>query len=361
MKKEILGLIFVVVLLVIGATAVLGFWAFVKLEGNEVGVQQDWGGVKENLMLPGTHIYNNFVMDVHKYNIGTQKITFDDSQTNPEAEYPRILLDIGENGGQKAWIAMSVNYHLNPDKAITLHKQGIGKSYESVVLKREIVDVVNEIARPRTALEIYSGAGFVKFKNDVENVLKENHILKDRGLEIENTIIYKVYLDPQYEAEIAGKQVAGQQVLRKIEETKAAQEEAKRIFAMSQAEVEKARQFAEAQKITQVTAAQAQAEQIVLAAEADKKKIVLEAEAQRESNLAKADGELAIGKARAEVKKLESISLYEGEGGGRRAQVEIANAQAEKARGMLQGVVVVNDKTILNVGKALGLNVGETQ
>ncbi len=322
----------------------LGFFAFIKLEGNEVGVQQDWGGVRNELMLPGTHIYNNFLLDVHKYNIGTQKITFDDTNSNPEAEYPRIVLDIGENGGQKAWIAMSVNYHLNPEKAITLHKQGIGNTYESVVLKREIVDVVNEIARPRTALAIYSGEGFVTFKNDVETSLKENHILKDRGLEVENTIIYKVYLDPQYEAEIAGKQIAGQQKLRKVEETLAAQEEAKRIFAMSQAEVERARQVAEAAKITEVTAAEAKA-----------RKTVLDAEAERDSNLARASGELAVGKARAEVKQLESASLYAGEAGARRAEVEIKTKQAEMMKEMLNHITVLPEKTFAQIGKSGGV------
>jgi len=321
-----------------------GFFGAVKLEGNEVGVVQNWAGVKNELLLPGMHFYNNFVDDVHTYNIGTQKITFDDAATNPEAEYPRILLDIGENGGQKAWIAMSVNYHLNPDKAVTIHKQGIGKTYESVVLKREIIDVVNEIARPRTALNIYSGEGFVKFKNDIEDSLKSNLVLVDRGLVIENTIIYKVYLDPQYEQEIAGKQIAMQQKLRKVEETLAAQEEAKRIFAMSQAKVEEARQTAEASKITQVTDAEAKA-----------RKTVLDAEAERDSNLARASGELAVGKARAEVKKLESVSLYDGESGGRRAEVEVAKYKADMMAQLVNRITVLPEKTFAQIGQAGGV------
>ena len=323
---------------------ICGLFGAVKLEGNEVGVVQNWGGVKNDLLLPGMHFYNNFVDDVHTYNIGTQKITFDDVNTNNESEYPRILLDIGENGGQKAWIAMSVNYHLNPEKAVTIHKQGIGKTYESVVLKREIIDVVNEIARPRTALNIYSGEGFVKFKNDIEDSLKSNHVLVDRGLVIENTIIYKVYLDPQYEQEIAGKQIAMQQKLRKVEETLAAQEEAKRIFAMSQAKVEEARQTAEASKITQVTDAEAKA-----------RKTVLDAEAERDSNLARASGELAVGKARAEVKKLESVSLYDGESGGRRAEVEIKKYQADMMANLLNKLTVLPEKTFASIGQAGGI------
>lgn len=331
----------------------LGFIGFIKFEGSEVGVVQDWGGIQDKLMLPGTHIYNNFILDIHRYNIGTQKITFDDVKSNPEAEWPRIILDVGENGGQKAWVAMSVNYHLNPDKAITIHKQGIGKTYETVVLKREIIDVVNEIARPRTALSLYSGEGFVKFKNDVQDALMTNHVLKDRGLEVENTIIYKVYLDPAYEAEIAGKQIAGQQKLRKIEETLAAQEEAKRIFAESQASVEKTRQQAEAAKIQMIKAAEATKEQAVLAAEAEKQKRVLEAEGNRDANLANASGVLALGKAEAEVLQLKRDAMYAGESGARRASVEIADLTSKRLEGMFKGVSIVPEKTILSAASSV--------
>lgn len=352
MKKEnefTLGkLIFAGIAILVTLFILTRFIAVIKLEGNQIGVVQDWSGVKEQVMLPGTHFYNNFFNDIYSYDIGTQKITFDQKDQNPESEYPRILLDIGENGGQKAWIAMSVNYHVSADKIVTLHKQGIGKTYESVVLKREIIDVVNEIARPRNALSIYSGEGFVKFKNDIEDSLKTNHVLKDRGLEVENIIIYKVYLDPQYEQEIAGKQIAIQQKLRKVEETLAAQEEAKRIFAMSQAEVEKARQEAEAAKIREVTNAEAQA-----------KKVILAAEAERDSNLARASGELAVGKARAEVKKLESISLYEGEAGERRANVDIKRAQAETMKELTGHISILPEKTFAQLGSLVGLVAGE--
>jgi len=338
MNKIIAGIVGVVVAFILGLILISNIVSVVKLEGNEVGVVQDWNGVKDQLMNPGTHIYNNFANDIYKYDIGTQKITFD-STNNKDAEWQSIPVEVGENGGQKANIAISCNYRLAQNKVISIHKQGLGKTYESVILKREIVDTVNEIARPhKSALDLYSGTGFVKFKNDVDDALRNNKFLVEKGIEIENTIIYQVHLDPNYEAEIAAKQIAQQQGLRKIEETKAAQEEAKRIFAMSQAQVEQARQVAEAKKITEVTDAEAKA-----------RKTVLDAEAERDSNLARASGELAIGKARAEIKQLDSASLYAGEAGLRRAQVEIATNRANILKGVLEGVRVVPEKTVMSL------------
>src|SRR3990167_8750063 len=210
-----------VILFIVGFFNVFGV---VKIEGNEVYVIQDWKqGVLDKVLTSGTHFYQNLFWDIYKYNIGTQKITFDEHSSNEDAEYDRIIVEVGENGGQKAHIAISANYRVgwvedavgklkfDPTLIVELHKDGIGKTYESVVLKRTVVEVVNEVARPKGALEIYSGRGFVSFANEVDTMLKNHPQLKSRGIYIENTIIYKVYLDEAYESEIASKQLAIQQ------------------------------------------------------------------------------------------------------------------------------------------------------
>jgi regulator of protease activity HflC (stomatin/prohibitin superfamily) len=334
----------------------------VPVQGNEVVVMQHWKrGIVPNTLGPGTHFINGWTTEYYKYNIGTQKTTFDENQTNPGAEYGRIVVDCGENGGQKAYIAMSINYRLgwdpinnspvyNAEKLVKLHKDGVGKTYEDVIIKRTVIDVVNRIARPNQALDIYSGQGFVTFKEKVDEALKNHPVFKDRGIYVENTIIYKVYLDTQYEKEIAEKVLAIQQTLKLKEQTKAEEERAKMIFAQSQAKVEQVRQESESSKIKMVKEAEANKERAILEAEAEKMKRVLEAEGNRDANLANASGVLALGKAEAEVAQLKTNSLYAGEGGARRAQIEIAVAQAEKLKGMLSGVSVVPERTIMSIG-----------
>jgi regulator of protease activity HflC (stomatin/prohibitin superfamily) len=269
---------------------------------------------------------------------------------------------------------MSINYRLGWDvdntgspvfsseKLVKFHKDGLRQNYDTVVLKRTVVDVVNKIARPHEALEIYSGKGFVEFKEAVDKELKGHHVFKDRGILVENTIIYKVYLDPKYEAEIAEKVLAIQTTLKKQQQTLASQEEAKRVFAESQANVEKVKQEAEASKIQQIKKAEANKEQEILQAQAEKQKRVLEAEGDRDANLAKASGILAVGQAEAQVEALKRDAMYAGESGMRRANVEIATKTAEKMTGLFKGVQIVPEKTILNVGKtALTVNAEETR
>ena len=344
-----------------------------KVEGNEAMVEQNLTkGVIETVKMSGTHLYCGWLSDMYIYDIGTQKITFDTKGDNKDAEFDRIEVNCGENGGQKAWIAMSMNYRIGydtdkdgmpvfaPHKLVTLHKEGLRETYENVILKRTIVEIVNKVARPHSALSIYSGQGFVDFVQALETELKNSDTLRERGIFVENTIVYSVHLDPKYEAEIAAKVLAVQETLKIKEQTIAKQEEAKRQFAESQGNVEKVRQDSEAAKIKMVKEAEANNEKAILEAQAEKQKRVLEAEGNRDANLAMASGILAVGKANAEVEQLKRDAMYAGEAGARRASVEIAVATAERLNGMFKGVSIVPERTILSTGKSVpGLVVGE--
>jgi regulator of protease activity HflC (stomatin/prohibitin superfamily) len=368
---------------IIAIVSIIAIWAiahtisWVKIEGNEAVVKQDlFKGVLPDVWLSGTKFFCGWTTDVYKYDIGTQKCTFDDPQDNKEAEYVDIEVNCGEGGGQKAWVSMSINYRVgwirdkngtpifSPEKLVKLHKDGIGKTYNEVIIKRTVTEIVNRIARPNEALDIYSGVGFNTFRELVDKELKAHPVFEDRGIYVENTIVYDVNLDPAYEKEIDQKVLAIQQTLRKKEETKAAEEEAKRAFAQAQAQVEIRRQEAEAKKIEQIKDAEAQKAQQVLAAEAEKQKRTLEAEGNRDANLAMASGVLAVGTAEAQVEQLKRDAMYAGEAGARRAQVEIADLTAKRLKDMFNGVSIVPEKTILSTTGAIkGLNVtpGEDQ
>ena len=321
-----------------------------KVEGDEAYVRQHWkDGVVNDIYRDGTHFYPGWFWDVYRYDIGTQKITFDSDPRNEGAEYSSIKVNVGEGGGQSAWIPLSVNYRIghvltdagasfSAEKIVALHKDGLRENYESVILKRTIVEVVNRIARPREALEIYSGKGFNDFVQEVEDALLNHEVFKKRGILIENVIVYNVNLNPEYEKEIENKQLAIQKALREKEERKAADERALRVKSEAQAEVESRTQKAEAAKAERVKAA-----------EAGKAEQVLAAEAKREADMLKAEGVLAIGKAEAEVDALKREALYAGPSGAWRAQVEIATAQAEKLKGIFSGTSIVPAETILNL------------
>ena len=333
-----------VILLIIG----LSTCRFIKIEGNQAVVSQTvTGGVLDKVWRSGTKAYMPIFKSIYKYDIGTQKCSFAKAKGS---DYSSIKVNVGENGGQSAWIDLSVNYRIG-----WMNKDGLGLTYEDVILKRTIVDVINKISRPRKALNIYSGVGFVTFKNDVKAALIAHPIFVARGVYIENVVVENVYLNKKYETTIEEKQLAIQDRLKKMEETKAAQEEAKRAFALAQAEVEVRRQTAEARKIETVKEAEGKAQQAILAAQADKQKKILDAEGERDANLAQASGILAVGKAEAEVTGLKKEALYGGAAGALRAKVQIAEFTAQKLKGIFEGVNIVPEKTILSIGAGNGL------
>ena len=61
-----------------------------KIEGNEAVVRQSLTeGVLNDVWLSGTKFYCGWILDTYKYDIGTQKITFDNQEKNISFRDPR--------------------------------------------------------------------------------------------------------------------------------------------------------------------------------------------------------------------------------------------------------------------------------
>lgn len=361
--KVIAGAIGVVIVLILLAITVQS----VTVEANEVAIIEkrnvwglgdatfSWKGPGKHILIPG------WQYDFKTYLVGTQKLTFqtyiEGGERGEEGEklrgdYASIDFKVGGEGGQEVQTALTLNYRIgwildengnpkfSPESVISLHRD-LKDTYRDVVLKRRTRDIVINLGTAHeSALDIYSGDGFAAFKKNVAEALKTDKPLQARGILIEDAIVYRNDLDPQYVEEIRQKVIAVQRTLRKKEETKAAEEEAKRVFAEAQAEVERRTQEAEAKKIETVKAAEAQAEKERLAGLGIR---------QRQEEEAK--GVLAMGLAEARVDEAKRDAKYEGTAGYRRASVELETARAEKYRGMLDGISVINEHTILQVMK----------
>lgn len=328
------------------------------VEGNEAYIRQDLitGLEKKEVWRAGTHVYVPFLTPgLYKYNLGIQKCSFSNGKFgNDKPDYPAIEVAVGENGGQKVWVTMSINYKIahkvnksglaifDEDLLMNMHKNGLQTNYEDQIVKRTASDVVNSIARPLNAYDIYSGKGFVAFQKKVQEELTNHPMFKANGIVVENVIIPKVNLERNVESKISEKVAATQQAEAEKQKAIAATEAAKRVKQEAQAQVEKTRAIAEAAKITTVLKAQAQAEEQVLAAEADRK-----------AKEQQAIGDLALGRAEAKVADLKRNAQYAGISGARKARVEIAEAQAKAYASIVNRFNVVPENTLLNIGNDL--------
>lgn len=343
-RRLILGAVVAVVILIAAVVCV----DVVNIEGNEVGiVHKYWGGVQDDVLRDGVHWI--WLGKVNVVNIGTQKITFapgersNDSadEVEDQNEFEPITVNCGADGGQSAYIDLTVIYRLDPSKVVALWKSGNAYDYRTVLLKRAIIEAVNMNARTQDALTIYSGVGYNNLQQAIHDALNRNDGLSEKGILIDNATLYQVRLNPDYEDEIELKQLARQTRLRAIEDTAVAKQNALKAEAEAQIMVNERTAEAEAKAIEVTKAADAEKARRVVLAEAQKEEQRLAGEGQKIRQIAEAEGIEALGLAQARVEEAKKLAMYDGEAGRRRATVEVASALAEKLHGLLTGVTVI--------------------
>jgi hypothetical protein len=238
-----------------------------------------------------------------------------------------------------------MQYTLDPTKLSQLHRTS-QVNYEDLVIKPALTRIISDMATTQTVLDFYSGEGRVALQRGIEKAITDNEGLSSVGIRVETFVIDSIDLDPNYVAEITGRQLATQKKLRAIEEAKAAEEVAKKVEAEAQADKLKKIVEAEAAKEQKIKAAEASAAEVELAAKADAVKVKAAAEASRFQKEQDAKGLLAQGTAQAEVAEKQRNAKYAGESGRLQAQVEIEQARIGLFKNMkLEGVIP--EKTVM--------------
>ncbi len=313
----------------------------VQVAGNELAVHETWAdGVLPEAELPKTYfLFPGFMHTFYKYDMSSQVYVMNDNSESVEFGEGRVddRYTVQSKEGQDLTISLNVRWRLDPEKIILIHKT-IRNNFEEKILRPVLLREVKDAATIRSAIDAYSGEGLVSLQLDIEKRLTDpNGEVLRQGLIVENFVIEKITLDPEYSAQIKAKQVAVQKEKRAVQETLAALEEANRAEAEAQADFKRAVVVAQRDKEVGILKAQKQAEQEVLAAEASKKKQVLAAEAEKESGELRAVAIIAIGQAEAEAQKVR-LQAYAVEGADNFVRIEIAKAIAEANKGV-QGYI----------------------
>jgi regulator of protease activity HflC (stomatin/prohibitin superfamily) len=340
--KQIISLVIAGVIIVTLIVASLFIVDITTVEGNEIGVKETWeGGVEPDALQPKTYVlFPGFTQKIFKYDTSSQVFVMNDAANSTYGEgrdSDSYLVQSSE--GQDMRISLNVRWRRDPAFVIDQHKT-VRDNVEEKILRPEIMRIVKDRATTRTALDAYSGEGLVKLQSDISAALMSPEAdLRKRGVIVENFVIEHIGLDPAYVEQIKARQVAVQERLRAIEETRAAEARADRAKAEAQASYEKAvvdaRRDKEvgvlgAQKLAeqQVLDATAAAKRVELAAEADKNRNVLAATGEQEAALLRAQAITALGKAEAEATRLK-LSAYSAEGSEAFVRIEVAKSMSE--------------------------------
>ena len=340
--KQIVTLVIAGVIIVALIIASLFIVDITTVEGNQLGVKETWeGGVEPDALQPKTYVlFPGFTQKVFKYDMSSQVFVMNDAAASTYGEgRNRDSYLVQSSEGQDMRISLNVRWRRDPAHVIDQHKT-VRDNVEEKILRPEIMRIVKDRATTRTALDAYSGEGLVKLQSDISSALMSPDAdLRKRGVIVENFVIEHIGLDPAYVEQIKARQVAVQERLRAIEETRAAEARAERAKAEAQAAYEKALVDAKRDKEVGVLEAEKQAEQSVLAATASAKQVELAATADKNRNVLAATGEQeaallraqaieALGKAEAEATRLK-LGAYSAEGSEAFVRIEVAKSMSD--------------------------------
>jgi regulator of protease activity HflC (stomatin/prohibitin superfamily) len=310
--------------------------------------------------------FPGFNKSVYIYDMGIQLYVMNNNESKEEvAEGRKADAYVVQSADQQDMhISLRVQWRRRPEKIVQLHVYARDR-VEERLLRPRVQNIVKNQATLRTALEAYSGAGLVKLQQDILKELQADNELNSY-LVIDSFVIEHIGLDPKYTGQIVDRQVAVQERLKNIEQTKAAEAAADKAKALAQADYEKVlvearrdkeKGILEAEKTaqTQVLNAEAAAKQTVLAAKAAAEKVHLDADAEKSRNVLIASGEreaaenrakaiLALGQAEAEAQKLK-LSAYAVPGADAFVKIEVAKSFAlgvQNVKGYLPEKMSVN-------------------
>ena len=315
-----------------------------RVSGNEIGIRETWSGVDKTPLPPSVYIRNRWTTSIFPYDMSNKIFVMNDKRSAEETgvgrESDAYLVQSADQ--QDMHINLNVRWRLDPEKTLSIHtkyRAYRAREQETIIEERLIRPVVMRVvknhATKMTAMKAYSGDGLVALQTDIEKELADpSGEIRQQGVIVDNFVIEKIALDPNYTAEIKARQIAQQKKLRADEETKAADAEALKVKSVAQADLNRAVVEAERDKqvailkaqqeaAARVTQAEAQKEQTVLEAQASAERVTIAAKAEKEAAENRADAILAEGRAKAEAQKL-SFSAYSVSGGETYAMIEIS-------------------------------------
>ncbi len=328
-------------LIVVGLTGLIGIiiafqcvnWKMIK--GNELAIKETWAnGVEDKVYQPGLQwMTPAWSQKLYVYDASVQTFVAKRASEGKDVEDRDMdAYKVPSSEGQDMTLSFNIRWRLDPAKLVVFHKT-VRTEAEKKLIMPVAMRVIRDESTKRRAIDAYSGEGLVQLQSAIQASLLTHPELRDAGIIVENFVIEHNELDPNYIAEIKGKQIATQRQLRAVEEQKASEAEA--LVAKARAQADANTQLVAADRDKQVTILKAQAdnEKAIIAAKAEQQKRVLEAEGKRDADIAESKGIIARGEAEAAATKLK-LQAYAVPGADVFARIEISKQVAPAFSGV---------------------------
>ncbi len=288
-------------------------------------------GIQEDTMPPGLYYLNPYAVEVVNIDIRQQRYEMTYLEGQGDTQQNDAIVFYSDDGFEIA-IDVTVLFQVLPHDA----------PYVVATIGRSINDIKEKIIRPqaRSYARIlgsrYKGEDFVHgatretFQNDLHKELQTKTM--ESQVQMNQALVRHFEVPNQLRQPITDKVIALKMQEKFEQEQKTEQANADLAREKEKVNFESAKVVAETKKIKAIIQAQEEreVEEINVAkkefiAQGEAKKVQIGADANLYQQEKEAEGILAVGKAKAEAKKLE-LTAYEGDGGLRFAEVEKAKA-----------------------------------
>jgi regulator of protease activity HflC (stomatin/prohibitin superfamily) len=187
---------------------ILGLFCLAFVGAGNVGVQDTFGSVSDNVLYPGISLKFPFTSVV---NITTKTVEIKEEASTPS------------NEGLMVGLHMSVLYRVDPSKAVQIYKT-VGMDYQNVVVAPTLRSAIREVTAKYEAKALYSGQRDA-LANEIQQQIEPT--LASRGIIIEKVLLRELVIPDQVknaiEAKLKSEQEAQQMEFVLQKETKEAQ------------------------------------------------------------------------------------------------------------------------------------------
>ncbi len=208
---------------------VMMFRPFTIVNAGERGVVTEFGKVQDRILNEGFHFIMPVANKVHKLNVRVKQNSF--------------KADAASRDLQKVSTEIAINWHINPQKANKVYQQ-VGDEQQIVVgiMTPAVSEVLKAATAKKTAEEIITKRNELKEEID-EQMTKR---MADYGVIVDDVSLVDFAFSPEFSRAIEAKQIAEQ-------EAKQAEFIAKKATQEAQAEINRAKGHAEAQRLQRQT------------------------------------------------------------------------------------------------------------
>ncbi|UKO98923.1 prohibitin family protein [Nostoc sp. UHCC 0870] len=205
------------------------FRPFAIVNAGERGVLMQFGKVQDQVLDEGLHTIMPIVTSVRRISVRVQQNTFQ--------------ADAASKDLQQVKTELAVNWHVDPTKVNRVFQQ-VGDQQQIVtsIITPAVSEVLKAATAKKTAEEIITRR--TELKEEIDNNLKNR--LQAYGLIVDDVSLVNFSFSPEFSRAIESKQIAEQ-------EAKQAEFIAKKATQEAQAEVNRAKGQAEAQRLQRLT------------------------------------------------------------------------------------------------------------